>query len=583
MTRDELLALREDADFEAKSAQGRDGQGDLPQSVWQTYSAMANTDGGRILLGAKERADGSLLLQGIADPQRLRKTLWDGLNNRHVVSHNLLRNADVEVLAVDGLQHPVVLVKVPRAKRKERPVYLGQNPLTGSYKRNYEGDYHCTKAEVRRMLAEAERDARDSEVLKGFGLDDLDPESLGAFRNLFHAAKPAHPWLALDDPGLLRRLGGWGRDREQNVEGLTLAGLLMFGEIHTIREALPDYILDYQEHMSPDARWTDRVTTDGTWSGNLFDFYRRVYPRLVEGLKVPFRLEAGARRVDDTPVHVALREALVNTIIHADYHLSTGIVVHKHADRFEFSNPGNLRVPRSRAFQGGVSDCRNRSLQKMFQMIGAGEQAGSGLPRIVSAWEEQHWRAPLLEEEAEPERTTLRLSMYSLLSGEVIAELVDRIGEVYRSLPEVERLALATAQIEGKVTNERLREISSEHPSDLTAHLRKLVGRGFLERHGNGRGAYYKLPAPTGTDGTASNEPTHSGGLSSRQRVAVDWVRQHGSISNDQYRKLVGVSRATAFRDLQELVSRDILSKQGETSATQYVLTSERLDDDPNL
>lgn len=435
MTRDELLVLREEADFEAKAAQGRDGRGELPHSVWETYSAMANTGGGRILLGARERKDGSLVLQGIADSQRVRKALWDGLNNRQVVSHNLLANDDVEVLAVDGVEHPLVLVTVPRATRKQRPVYLGHNPLAGTYKRNYEGDYRCSEAEVRRLLAEAERDTRDSEVLNGFGLDDLDAESLAAFRNLFRAAKPAHPWLALDDLEMLRRLGGWGRDRERNAEGLTLAGLLMFGESPTIREALPDFILDYREHMAPEVRWTDRVTTDGTWPGNLFDFYRRVYPRLVDGLRVPFRLEEGARRVDETPVHVALREALVNAVIHADYHLSTGILVHKYPDRFEFGNPGNLRVPRSRALQGGVSDCRNRSLQKMFQMIGAGEQAGSGIPLILSAWQEQHWRAPLLEEQTDPERTILRLSMFSLLPVGVITELVNRFGEVYRSLP----------------------------------------------------------------------------------------------------------------------------------------------------
>ncbi|HEX8829940.1 MAG TPA: RNA-binding domain-containing protein, partial [Longimicrobium sp.] len=247
LTRDDLLALREDSDFEVKAAQGRDGRGELPQSVWETYSALANTGGGRILLGAKERKDGSLILQGIADVQRVRKALWDGVNNRQVVSHNLLGNDDVEVLSVEDAEYPLILVSVPGATRKQRPVYTGVNPLTGTYRRNYEGDYRCDTETVRRMLAEAERDTRDSEILKGFGLDDLDPDSLSTFRNLFSATKPGHPWLALEDRELLRRLGGWARDREQNVEGPTLAGLLMFGQLHTIREVLPNFILDYQE------------------------------------------------------------------------------------------------------------------------------------------------------------------------------------------------------------------------------------------------------------------------------------------------------------------------------------------------
>jgi predicted HTH transcriptional regulator len=589
LTRDDLLALREDSDFEVKAAQGRDGRGELPQSVWETYSALANTGGGRILLGAKERKDGSLILQGIADVQRVRKALWDGVNNRQVVSHNLLGNDDVEVLSVEDAEYPLILVSVPGATRKQRPVYTGVNPLTGTYRRNYEGDYRCDTETVRRMLAEAERDTRDSEILKGFGLDDLDPDSLSTFRNLFSATKPGHPWLALEDRELLRRLGGWARDREQNVEGPTLAGLLMFGQLHTIREVLPNFILDYQERLDsdPKVRWTNRITTDGTWSGNLLDFYRRVYPWLVDGVRVPFRLEAGVQRIDETAIHVAIREALVNTLIHADYSLSTGILISKHPDHYEFRNPGGLRIPRTLAIQGGVSDCRNRNLQKMFQMIGAGEQAGSGVSRIISAWREQHWRAPLLEEHPDPERTTLHLSMMSLFPPDVIDELTGLFGDAYRALSEVQRLALATARAEGQVTNERLREMSGEHPSDLTVLLRGLVGAGFLERQGNGRGAFYHLSEDIGApalqvdllrnlSGEGQKLPLSESPLLTslpvRQRRIMERVLEHGFITNAEHREACAVSRATATRDLQTLVDRGILVKEGGSYATRYVL-----------
>ena len=120
--------------------------------------------------------------------------------------------------------------------------------------------------------------------------------------------------------------GGWTGKRD--VEGLTAAGLLMFGTSETIRDEFPNYALDYQERDERAAeRWVDRLTTDGTWSGNLLDFYRSTWKKLTTGMKVPFRIVDGRRR-DETSAHVALREALVNAIVHADYTGSIGCARH---------------------------------------------------------------------------------------------------------------------------------------------------------------------------------------------------------------------------------------------------------------
>lgn len=60
--------------------------------------------------------------------------------------------------------------------------------------------------------------------------------------------------------------------------------------------------------------------------------------------------------------------------------------------------------------KGGISDPRNKALMKMFNMIGIGERAGSGVPDIYSVWENQGWIAPQVIEEYAPDRTILRLS-----------------------------------------------------------------------------------------------------------------------------------------------------------------------------
>ena len=568
MTINDLLARREGSDFEAKEAQGRDRRGAVPGSVWETYSAMANTQGGDIVLGVREHPDGSLHVLGLGDPSRVVQQFWDGVNNRQSVSVNVLRNADVEVVEGGGLA--IVHVAVPRARRQERPVYTGPNPFGGTFRRNNEGDYRCPDAEVRRMIADAEQDQRDARILPGYTFDDLDGPSLTAYRNEFRSANPNHVWLTEDDPGLLAQLGGWRRDRQTGEAGLTLAGLLMFGRLRPILDAVPDYVLDYREVPDEGSgiRWTDRVTTDGTWPGNLYGFYRRAFSRLVEGLRVPFQTESG-RRIDETPVHRALKEALVNALIYADYSASTPTLIVKKRGRFSFRNPGSLRIPPERVRAGGTSDSRNRNLQKMFQMIGAAEQAGSGFPTIAGAWRDQHWRPPSLVERFEPEHVTLRLTTASLLSDDVLAQLVERFGDRFTDRDETSRLAVATAATEKRVTNGRMQEICDSHPTDITTVFQTLVQDGLLEPQGAKRGKFYTLPpvpgqpslfldADTGRFGDAPAameriRPAHSGKSAGDIRESVansgesaSDTRESAADSGESERRLAPFAEAAA-------------------------------------
>jgi len=491
----DLAHLREGWDFEAKLAAGRDGKGSLPGSFWETYSAMANTDGGTVVLGVAERSDGSFEVAGLQDAARVEQDLWNLLDNRQKVSANVLAQADVQRQEVDG--HDVLVISIPRAPRTSKPIYLNGNPFN-AFRRSREGDRRCSELEVRRMMADASDEPGDAEVLDGFGLEDLDQPTLEAWRNIFRARKPDHPFLAGDDLAMLKSLGGWRRDRTTGREGLTVAGLLMFGQERPILDRFPRYQLDYREMDEglPGERWQDRVTIDGTWPGNVFSFFRRVIPKLSADLKVPFRLDADLRRIDVTPAHEALREALVNALIHADYTGTRGIRVFKRRTSFELINPGTLRVSWAEARAGNASDPRNPSLQKMFQLVGFGDRAGSGVPRILQAWHEQHWRPPEASEDFDSGETRLVLSTESLLPAAVVETLETRFGDRFRALSEPKRTALVTAAAEKQTSNRRLQQVSDLHPRDLTLLLGDLVRDGFLVPHGERAGRWYELAGP---------------------------------------------------------------------------------------
>ena len=138
----------------------------------------------------------------------------------------------------------LLVFRVPFAARTERPVYLSRNPFGNTYKRNHEGDYRCTDEEVKRILADSGAELkRDSLILADFNTDDFDQTSVRQFRQLFVSSRPSHPWHVLDDLEFFKKIGACRIDRKTRKEGITLAGLLMFGKADSIKEqeALPDF------------------------------------------------------------------------------------------------------------------------------------------------------------------------------------------------------------------------------------------------------------------------------------------------------------------------------------------------------
>ena len=487
---------------------------------------MANAHGGVVLLGVREK-DGAFTVAGLPNVTKVRTDLFNNLNNPGKVSVNLLTDAHVQEVLIEG--KAVLCIQIPQATRKQRPVYLNGQPFGHTFKRLNDGDRLCDEESVKRMLAEQVEDERDARILPGFGMADIDMDSLRIYRQMLKDEKPGHPYLEQDDFAFLASLRGWRRDRVTDQEGLTLAGLLMFGRWSAIQEAVPHYFLDYQERpeAKTELRWVDRLVPDGTWTGNLFEFYRRVYRKLVADLKVQFSLKGGQRQ-DDTPVPVALREALVNTLVHADYTGRVSVLVVKRPDMFGVRNPGLLRLPLEQVIRGGESDCRNRILHQMFLLIGLGERGGSGMPKIYSGWQSRHWRQPLLREKDQPEQTLLELHMLDLLPQSVLDALRERFGESFDQVDSLGRMILATAMIEGVVNHARMTEICADHPHDLSLALARLERDDMLLSQGQSRGKVYHLPgaAPvspeqvfpaafsSGTSGASSGSSGTSSGSS---------------------------------------------------------------------
>ncbi|MBQ4258855.1 MAG: putative DNA binding domain-containing protein [Lachnospiraceae bacterium] len=496
-------SFREDNRREVKTASGG-----LPHSLWETYSAFANCYGGVIILGVKEEKDGSWKSTGLQNAPKLCKEFWDTINNMNKVSINLLSEKDVQIYEVGEFKDVIMVIHVPMATREQKPVFINDDIFNGTFRRNYEGDYHCTRLQVKTMLRDQAEQTMDMEVLDGVPMEDLNYDTIHGYRNSHRFLKEGHPFEHLCDSEYLRIIGAAGISNEDNQLHPTAAGMLMFGNEYNIVRHFPEYFLDYREEMDPTTRWSDRLhSSSGEWSGNVCDFYFRVYNKIIKDVKVPFKMRGG-ERIDDTPVHKALREALANCLINTDFYGVRGVVIRKEADRIVMANPGYIRTGKHQMRLGGESDPRNKGLMKMFNLINIGERAGSGVPNIYNVWANEGWEEPIIEERFNPDRTVVTLPFVK--KEEKMREDVNFIQKNERSLKEVLKEVLQRREYEKTlpiieyleshtaITTQMAGQITGKSLATAWRYIQILVKNGVLEADGHTNNAEYILKMSKG-------------------------------------------------------------------------------------
>lgn len=197
------------------------------------------------------------------------------------------------------------------------------------------------------------------------------------------------------------------------------------------------------------------------------------------------------------------------------------------ADRIEISNPGTLLISHEQLLRGGISECRNKSLQLMFQTMGAGDKAGSGLDKIRASWAAARFRAPELRETRRPDRVELSLPMMSILPDSALEQLEALFRSRLGILSPDEIQILVMALEEGSITNLRLQEVLTIHRTDLTKILQNLVKSEFLLRSGFGRWTKYVLPDPQINVTFAADDPNTA---NTAQPIIIDQPPRAGGL-----------------------------------------------------
>lgn len=428
----------------------------IPDMRWirNTYSAFCNTHGGTIVIGLVPEGQ-RYMAAGVDNPEAVIGIVMDDLDCQDNVNRNLLTEESFRVLDVEGER--VVVIDVPRASRRDRPVYVGYDH-TNAYRRVGTRDVRMSKDEVESMFVDAITPSVDSDSTCICTTWDLDPDTVSMFSCMLD---PDHMWRDRSDADMLRLAGAAYDDGDPLP---TLAGLLMLGNEGFISQELPSY------RLRCDIRYGDGETRvdshDGTWSGNLLDFRIRV----MDGVD---RFLESMDDIDRDGVRSCFKEVLMNALVNCDYRYGGKVTVELSDEGIIVQNSGTLRTPLN-MLDKGVCDPRNRNIARMFRAIGDVGSEGTGLERVSETCRRLGINGPVITESIDPPSVTVRISF----EGDVedFSDLESRVTEMIRADDRISILRISATLNVGKARVERV--------------IEKLRSSGRLERIGGTRGRW---------------------------------------------------------------------------------------------
>ena len=392
--REWLLNVHEKYCVELKKAQ------ELPNAFWETYSSFCNTAGGVIVLGVVEKHPQNEI-QGVGNATKTITSLWDQLSNRNKVSFKNLKNEDVTEHIIDE-NTTIIVVNVKEAPEGEKPVYINDK-LENTWIRTGDGDRKATKEEIAAFLRNAKPE-QDNLVLDNFGIGDLDPDSVLAFKERIHKRYPKQKYLEMTNEEFISEIGAGAVDRVTGKFKIKRGTLLFLGRVNAIKEVYPHYHVDYFNRRGSNSRWSDRVTDDepNEYQMNLYNFFFIVYGKLKILLKETFELDQYQLRIPFSDFDETIRECLVNCLAHADYEQGyPSTKIEAFDGWFHFVNPGKMLISKRQFVMGGDSRPRNEIIMKLFRLLGVSERQGFGGPLIYKTAISNDFRRPEINTDIE--------------------------------------------------------------------------------------------------------------------------------------------------------------------------------------
>ncbi|MFH1824551.1 MAG: RNA-binding domain-containing protein [Candidatus Firestonebacteria bacterium] len=484
MNKAELINKLQDIeweDFEVKEAKS-----ELPKNVWETISAFSNTSGGWLVLGVKEAKKG-YEITGIENPKKIET---DFLSTIRTEKFNRPLKAKIRKYNIDG--NIVFAIHIPAVSEKYKPIFF--NSEVNTFFRTGSGDQRATHEEIAAIRRDSSFGEKDSEKTE-FTVKYLDKESIERYRIYLKEIDPNHRYNSFKTEEFLEKLNVTARKK------VTVAGLLVFGKEEALNRFMSDFRIDYLEiqgtsYEDAPERYKYRLPTEK----NLYNYYFSIFDRLIRKIEIPFKLKSGGFRDENQPQVGAIREALVNLLMHTDYFSNAKPRIRVLSDRIEFFNPGALPKDIKIIIREECSLPRNPTIAKIFRVIRLSENIGSGFHKMIDGWYSHYKVKPIVSGDVDFYKIIFplgkKVSLKENQSGGV-NEGVKVPEKVTVKVPEKvtvnQSIILDNIRKNPNITTKELANIIGISERKTKENISKLKDKNLIKRVGPDKGGHWEV------------------------------------------------------------------------------------------
>ena len=479
---DELNTIDEHVKIEAKQCSDK-----VDRSIMETICSFSNEPdlgGGVILLGIEEQSDNKTPYKvvGVNDADKLQKDL----SSQCATMFNHPVRPLIEPESIDG--KTVLVVKVTELDAKYKPLYFEKEGLPrGAWRRIGSTDQRCNEEDLSIFYYDA--DNFDKAIAEDTDMDDIDENAVRRYRQLRQMVNPEAEELNYSDHDLLRSLKAIVKDKN-GVWHLTNTGLVVFGKQMALRREMPSVRVDYIR--VPGTEWVSDAHhrfDSIDMRGPMLLLVGRAFNAITDDLPRGFSLKPGNLQAD-RPLSIpgdALREALVNALVHQSLRVHRPIQIIRYSNRIEIVNPGFSLKPTESLGEPG-SEMRNPTIASIFHETQLAEAKGTGIGTMRRLMKEAGMMPPTFESDHGRNIFITRILLHHFLSEEDLKwiSMID-----VPNLTDDQKVALVFLREVGAIDNLTYRQLSGATKRIAFKDIKSLEQLDLIEMKGQGRKTYY--------------------------------------------------------------------------------------------